>query len=268
MVAFIFKFTINYNRIKSKNKRNNFQLVNLKTFKIDTLNKLDKLHDIISKSLFDYFIKPYLKLRLKNKSYYKYKHLNFRFQTGVFHPRYFFSTKYLLEYIGTIDMYNKSVCEVGCGSGIISIYCKTKGAKIVSFDINEKSVANPILNYKLNFKDAKSEFIIIQSDLFDKISAQTFDFIIINPPYFFKDAENVNDMAWNCGKNGNYFVKIFKQLIHYSNPSTEIIMILADNCEIEKIKAIAKLYNCDFNMVETKKIKWETNFIFKLIYKN
>ena len=41
-------------------------------------------------------------------------------------------------------------------------------------------------------------------------------------------------------------------------------MVLADNCEIERIKKIAKQNKICFKLVDEKKIKWEKNFIYKL----
>ena len=100
--------------------------------------------------------------------------------------------------------------------------------------------------------------------MFDSIPKLTFDVIVVNPPYFFDDVKTDNQLAWNCGKNGEYFVKFFSGLNQFSNSESDVYMILADNCEIDRIKNIAKSHQFILVLIVHKKIKWETNFIFKI----
>ena len=90
------------------------------------------------------------------------------------------------------------------------------------------------------------------------------DLILINPPYFFFDPTTESSHAWYCGKNGEYFEKLFQQIPDYSSASSDILMILADNCDIQKIDSIAKKHGYLLNKLLEKKIKWEKNFIFKI----
>ncbi|MEO6304028.1 MAG: methyltransferase [Bacteroidia bacterium] len=220
---------------------------------------LDRLH----KKTYDVFVKPFLKRYLKKERWFTYGKIKLKIYPGVFHPAYFFSTKVFVDFIKTLDLQNKKVCEVGAGSGLLSFIAFSSGAKVISFDINAVAVKGVEENFNRNFS-ASGNFEIYLSDLFDAVPKSNFDVLLINPPYFFNYAKNERDFAWDCGGNGEYFEKLFKELSGYSNASSQIFMILADNCDLERIKKLAKKYNYLLNLVIEKKVKWEKNFIFNI----
>jgi len=135
---------------------------------------------------------------------------------------------------------------------------------VYSFDINPITIDGLKENLKNNFKSTEN-FNCYLSDLFDTVPENKFDIILINPPYFFCDPSDAGSYAWYAGKNGEYFEKLFKQLGEYLNPASQIFMILADNCDIERISTIAKTNNYLLTPCYTKKVKWEKNFIFNIV---
>jgi release factor glutamine methyltransferase len=179
---------------------------------------------------------------------------------GVFHPGLFFSTRILLNYIEKIDLKNKNVLELGAGTGLISIYSAKNSASVTASDISY----NAVNNIKKNSMSNAVELQIIHSSLFDKITPQIFDLIIINPPYFPKDPKNEKEYGWFCGNDFQYFVKLFDQLDDYINSSTNTIMILSEDCDTERIIAIAK--NKNFILTEiSRKRKWtEWSYLFRI----
>ncbi len=221
---------------------------------------------LLKKKIADWFIKPYLLLRLRFVSYWKYDGLQIQVNPGVFHPKYFFSTRYLLSYLEGFNLSGKSFCEPGAGSGVISLWACLHFARVTAFDISSAAVENIKLNFIWNegILPKENNFTVFESNLFDKVPPQLFEYIVINPPYFFKEAKNDAEEAWCCGKNGEYFNKLFYQLPEYSNENTNIFMILAENCEIERIKNIANAFNYGLELMVSKKIRWEWNYIFKL----
>ena len=58
----------------------------------------------------------------------------------MFPPHYTISTKILLDYISNLDLKNKTLLELGCGSGIISLFAASKGALVTASDINKKAL--------------------------------------------------------------------------------------------------------------------------------
>jgi len=219
--------------------------------------------DFLQKKYADYFLKPFLKRHLKKTLIYNYNGLILKIYPSVFHPKYFFSTGVLAGFLNGLLLKNKNFCEVGCGSGLISLLAYKKEANVVCFDLNETAVKGVKENFEANFKNQKL-FNIYHSDMFLSIPKQVFDVIFINPPYFFKKTSDKSSIAWNCGENGEFFEKLFEQLYTYTTKNTGIYIALADNCDLQRIIEIAQKYKITFNKMLEKKIKWEKNYIFKL----
>lgn len=205
---------------------------------------------------------PFLKLGL-NLYYLKprkycYENICVKVHPDVFPPHLTFSTKILLDFISTLNLDNKKLLELGCGSGIISIYASKKGAIVTATDINLKALEflkkNSILNNTL--------VSIFYSNLFDEIEDVNFDYIIINPPYYPKDPKNTKEQAWFCGQNFDYFESLFNQ-IKEKNIQSRIYMILSQDCKIENILQIAQKNEIQFNLIKEVKTYGETNFIFE-----
>lgn len=219
---------------------------------------------ILQKKYSEFIIKPILIRYLKKTRLTRVLGFKLEIPPTVFHPKFFFSSIYLTEFVEGLDIRNKNFLDLGCGSGIIGLMAYKKGANTLAVDINQIAVECTTKNYSLNFEKPDACFKAIQSDLFSSISAQKFSVIAINPPYFFNDVKEDVQLAWNCGKNGEYFTRLFSEMKDFVTRETEIYMVLADNCDIERIEQIAE--KCNFSLVKVtqKKIKWETNFIFKI----
>jgi release factor glutamine methyltransferase len=212
------------------------------------------------------FIKPFLNHYLRKERTYKYNGLTLTISPGVFHPGFFFSTKFLVDFVNSLELKNKTFCEPGTGSGLVSLSALKKGARVTAFDINPSSVKNCRENFVRNkfLFDQEFFFEVYLSDLFDSVSTQAFDYIVVNPPYFFSNPIDDVGKAWYAGANGEYFEKLFQQINAYIHHDSKVYMILGDNCEIDRIENIAKKYGLTFSLVKSKKIWWEKNYIFKI----
>jgi len=94
---------------------------------------------------------------------------------------------------------NKTVIDVGCGSGIQSLNALMQGAsKVVALDLNEKAIEATKKNCKKeNFGE---EIQTLKSNLFENYSGEKADVIIFNPPYIVTDEIKYIDL--DGGKNG------------------------------------------------------------------
>lgn len=214
---------------------------------------------LIKKFLFPILSYVY-KIYSSKERNYTFNGLKLKILPGVFHPGFFFSTKFLISHLSKYNLKGKHVLELGAGSGMISIFCTKKGALVTASDISLSAIENVRLNAELN----ECNITVVHSDLFDSIPTQQFDFIIINPPYFPKDAENESGLAWFCGSEFQYFEKLFKQIGDFIFSSTIALIVLSEDCDIEKIKSIAGKNKIEMNLVEAKKFFGEGNFIFQL----
>lgn len=204
------------------------------------------------------FLKYGTQLYFSKPRNYSYKGISVKVMPGVFPPHYTLSTKVLLDYIDTLNVKNQTLLELGCGSGIIALFAASKGAIVTASDIN------PIALDALKEASKKNNLglKIVNSDVFDSIEKETFDYVIINPPYYPKTPENIKEKAWFCGENFEYFKTLFKQL--YLRYDKHVIMVLSEDCNIEKIGSISRSYKLRFKVLESKKIMGERNYIFKI----
>jgi release factor glutamine methyltransferase len=204
-------------------------------------------------------LQPMYKRYLSKTRTYSYKGIHVHVWPGVFYPG-FISTRIFLQFVGKLNIRGKSILELGAGTGIISVFAASKGAIVTATDINPISVNNTQENAKIN----KVNLSVIKSDLFENIPQFEFDYILIAPPYYPRDPNDYAQMAWFCGQNFEYFVRLFKQLNQYYHPSIQIFMILSEDCNLQKIMEIAYSNGFKFNMVLKKKRLAEWNYIYGL----
>ncbi len=208
---------------------------------------------------------PFLKFGL-NAYYSKsrnfsYDNITIKIHPDIFPPQMTFSTKILLDFVNELDLENKTFLELGCGSGIISLLAAKKGANVIATDINQIALDYLDINASENRLKVKT----VYSDLFDNIENKSIEHIVINPPYYPKKPRSIKEQAWFCGENFEYFEKLFGQLPNYLAENTNCYMILSQDCEIEKIKAIALKNTLAFKLILEKKDLVETNYIFRII---
>lgn len=189
---------------------------------------------------------------------YTYNGIEVIVHPEVFPPKYTISTKLLLHFIAPLNLKGKTLLELGCGSGIISLFAASKEAKVTASDINE--VALDALKIASTKNDISVN--IVYSDLFENLSEYHFDYIIINPPYYPKTPKNDKESAWFCGENFEYFEDLFSQLPPYIAQNTW--MILSEDCDIERIKNIAAKNRLSLEMILEKTVAKEKNFIFRI----
>jgi release factor glutamine methyltransferase len=204
--------------------------------------------------------KPFLEKYLSKKRIYTSGNIKLQIPPEVFHPGFFTSTQFLLQFIKQLSVQGKSFLELGAGNGLISIYTAQHDASVTATDINPVAVEYLHVNSSQN----KARINIILSDLFESIPPQMFDIIAINPPYYKKDPQTLLDHAWYCGENGEFFFDLFNQLPGYIHKNSEVIMVLCEGCDIKMIEDAARLNRLKICCVQTKQSLIEKNFIYKI----
>jgi len=204
---------------------------------------------------------PFTKWYLRKQRSFNYNGIRIVVSPGVFHPGLFSSTLFLLRFLENQNLKNLSLLELGCGSGLISVRCAQKGAVVTSSDISISALRNAERN-------AVSNDVVItpvHSDLFERIALQRFDWIIINPPYYAKDAADESEFAWNCGKDFEYFRNLFSQLPSYLHDNTFILMVLTKGCDLSTIFSIAASHGFVFTVIEEKSVPFDQkDFLYRI----
>jgi release factor glutamine methyltransferase len=192
---------------------------------------------------------------------FSYNNITVKVLPGVFHPGLFFSTKMLLNFVATLNLEEKTVLELGAGTGIISILAARMGANVYASDISSKAVENIKLNSAIN----NVQINIIISDLFKNIPDMKFDYIIINPPYYDRDPKEEEEYAWFCGNKFEYFKSLFNSLSNYIGKDSKVFMILSEVCDLHKIKSIGLENEFVWKLIVKKQFWGEKNYIFEIM---
>jgi release factor glutamine methyltransferase len=108
-----------------------------------------------------------------------------------------------------IEVGRENVLEIGTGSGMISVWCARRGARVVCTDINPHAVRLARANASRNH--VKLE--VIRCDMFGPFRGM-FDVVIFNPPYLPTEPGDVTgdrwlDAALNGGRDGREFLRLF-----------------------------------------------------------
>jgi len=185
------------------------------------------------------FYKPLIQWYVSSDRTYNYKDIKLLIKKGVFHPGLFSSTKLLLENIEKLELRGKSLLELGAGSGVISFRAWAKGADVTASDINPIAIEGLTTNLSHVSAAPTNKFNILLSDLFDKIPAQTFDFIIVNPPFYKGNPDNFEEHAWYAGSNFEYFKRFFYGIKDYIGSGTVVLVAFADIPELKIVRQLA-----------------------------
>ncbi len=209
--------------------------------------------------------KPILKFGLefyyRKPRPFKYQGIQVLVHPEVFPPHLTLSTKILLDFIAELDLSKKSFLELGCGSGIISLFARSKEATVTASDINKTALEN----LKKASEENNLEVDCVYSNLFENLQNKNFDYILINPPYYPKQPKNVKEQAWFCGDDFQYFKNLFNQLPPYINKKNQAYMILSEDCEFKTISEIASGNKLNLKAAfETSKMG-EKNTIYQII---
>jgi release factor glutamine methyltransferase len=198
---------------------------------------------------------------LRKERTFTYQNVTVKIFPNVFHPGLFHSTKFLIEFITKQSIQGKSLLELGCGTGLISIISAKQGAIVTASDISSAAIKNATANINSNQVSVN----IVQSDVFDSLGEKTFDWIIINPPYYAKSPSNESELAWHCGENFEYFEKLFIDLHHHIYAETNVIMVLTLGCDLKSIFRIARNRRFEFELIEERNVLFDgKDFLYRI----
>jgi release factor glutamine methyltransferase len=152
--------------------------------------------------------------------------------------------------------------DLGCGSGIISVFSASVGAECIAADINPAAVKSTKENAELNSLSHK--IIVVESNLFSNIS-ESFDLIFFNPPYYPKEPKTDFEKAFYAGKDYRILKDFASQVKNHLNNKAVIYMIISSDMDLEAVKNIFNNNSLSCNFEETHKGFLETFYIVKAL---
>ena len=157
-----------------------------------------------------------------------------------------------------VDVKNKTVLDVGTGSGIQAINAVKQGAlKVIGIDINPYAVECAKINSELNEIDSK-KLSFKTGDLFKNID-EKFDVILFNAPYLpTSDEEKLEkylNYAFDGGKDGREVLDKFLDEVANYLKKDGIIQILQSSLT-DGNKTIEKMEKLGFVAKQTGSLKF------------
>ncbi|MCL5783056.1 MAG: methyltransferase [Candidatus Thermoplasmatota archaeon] len=151
-----------------------------------------------------------------------------------------------------------TVLEIGCGSGIISVYCATMGSIVTCCDVSEAALACTEKNAIRNHVSLD----LINSNLFQRITGK-FDTIIFNPPYLPTEDRIENSGQWDGGPAGFDVTRPFLNdaAAHLEDGGT-IYLVLSSLTNIAALIEESKNYS--FKEIASDSYFFETLFLFQI----
>jgi len=143
----------------------------------------------------------YDRMRAKAKKPYvvEYGGQSFTVLPNVYAPEFFDDTLWYAKQLQDI-VRNKSLLEVGTGTGVIAVFCAQNGAKVVATDINPDAVENTRINatrHNLNIS-------VREGNLYEPLKPEEkFDFIFWAHPFNNWDMP-IEDMLLKSGIDPRY----------------------------------------------------------------
>jgi HemK-related putative methylase len=133
----------------------------------------------------------YLSANQNLPAVYTFNYKDFRFVglNTVFSPTVFEDTFFFCDNL-PFNAGDKAL-EIGCGTGVISVYLAAKGMFVTSTDINPEALINTKVNSILNRVEDNVDTIL--SDIFDNVLKLTkFDLVFWNTPFIYHDELQIN----------------------------------------------------------------------------
>ena len=221
---------------------------------------MNKKLRLMTRKIYTLVAKPLVGWYLRKERMYRYGDIRLRIPSGVFHPGFFYSTKFLLEYLHGVDLKNKTLLELGCGSGLISIRAAKQDAIVTASDISQTAVEALKENAAKNGVSIR----IIHSNLFENIPQQPFDWIVINPPFYRGKPQNEAGYAWYAGEEMEYFENLFRKLKNHINNESGVLMILSEDGTFDAVKKVAGHFDYRLKMENSKRINFEKIAIYRI----
>lgn len=150
----------------------------------------------------------------------------------VFNPVLFRTGEFLARAVESSSLLGKNghqtplVLDLGCGSGIGSVFAARRGARVIAVDVNPEAIRCVRLNAILNCVDDKIE--PRYGDLFGPVQGERFDLVLFNPPFYRGLPRDHLDQAW---RGEDVFERFASCLEHHLALQGQALIVLSTDGE-------------------------------------
>jgi methylase of polypeptide subunit release factors len=181
----------------------------------------------------------------------------------VFHPKVFLTSRYFAGFIGSLDLRGKTVAEVGCGSGILSLAAARAGAeRVVAIDINPNAALAATINGRDN---GLPQVRGVCSNLMSGLQpGALFDVIITSPPSFPGEPRDLADRAWHAGPGYRDIAALFDQARERLAPGGVVYLLLSSDSDLDRLGELIHRAHFSAHLVGKQSILIEDFILYEL----
>jgi len=194
-----------------------------------------------------------------------YKKLEIEYSNTVYEPT---EDSFLLADSVNVEK-GKTLLDLGCGAGLVSVLASQQGAIVTAADFNPDALEIAIKNSKNYGFDIKT----IETDMFSNIT-EKYDYIYFNPPYL--PHEDIDDelakktpelaRAWDGGKEGRKYIDIFlNEYREHLNGGGKAYLLNSSLNDITKTTDSLDKQNVKYAMVGKKELFFEKLYIYEIL---
>jgi release factor glutamine methyltransferase len=225
------------------------------------------LKNLIRKIYFYIYYGLYHRHKLKRTVTEKIKGFTFTVYPSVFNPKDYFSSEIFGKFISSLeDLKGKYILDMGCGSGVVSVFAASKGARCLAVDVNPISVKATEENAKQNGLSDKIK--TLPSNLFENIPPEEkFDIIFFNPPYYEKEPNTDFEKAFFTGTGFKVIKDFIEQSKNYFDSGGFVYFITSSDLKIDWFQNMLMAGGFEFKIVKKVNTLFETFYITKAFKK-
>ena len=146
------------------------------------------------------------------------------------------STRYFISKIESLDLTDKKVADIGCGSGILSILISKQGVKELT-SVENFNISLPITEKNFQINNVSPIFI---KESYTVLEKESFDIIFCNIYFDFRQTEEVKSIVKYLKIDGIAYISSQSKDIEFENATIEESdFIELDKCYVLKIKRIS-----------------------------
>lgn len=179
---------------------------------------------------------------------FTYKNVSVSIHPEVFSPIGDEASMLLLDYVDAQDLAHKTVLDLGCGSGIVSVLAASKGALVTASDINETAI-------QMLAEKARSEalnIISVYSNLFENHTFH-FDYIFIHPP-----------LMANTAHFQAFYNTLFGQLYTRGVSDAKVVMVISDDNDFQSVQREVETHQLQLHPLQRIKKGKSTTGLFQV----
>ena len=179
----------------------------------------------------------------------------------VFHPKFFGSSKALVEFVAGLNLKGLRFLDMGTGTGVVGLHASRAGARVTAVDINPVAVGCARSNAEAN----GIEMDVVESDLFEAVGEGRFDVVAWNPPFFKGDPAGLAECAWFAGPQYETIARFAGDLEANLNKGGRAYLVFSLDLDVGAIGSLFEACGFKFSCVATRRwVLGETMAVYEV----